>query len=85
MELRYHAVTITVRNRETAYIKVNDLLHKHANKIVLRVGHPIPEINTSVIFLIVKMTTDEIGAFSGKIGQIINVNVKSISLKIEEQ
>jgi hypothetical protein len=40
------------------------------------------EKNVSVIFLIMEMDLDEMGAFSGKLGQLKSVKVKSITLKI---
>ncbi len=84
MEKNYHTVTITVYDRESAFHKVSEILHSFAEEIVLRVGHPIKEHNVAVIFLILNMTQDRLGAFSGKLGQIQNVKVKSTSLKIDK-
>lgn len=80
---RYHTLTISVLKRDAAYQQVSELLHKHADYICLRVGHPLKDINISVIFLIVKMTNDALGALSGKLGQITGVKVKSTTLKTE--
>lgn len=82
LETKHHTLTITVYNRDEVYDSVGELLHKFADKILLRIGYPVPDQNTSIIFVIVKMTNDEIGALSGKLGQIASVNVKSTTLKI---
>lgn len=80
---KYHTLTISILNRDTVYYKVSELLHKHADKIQLRIGYPLKEIDVSVIFLIVKMTNDALGAFSGKLGRLKDVKVKSTTLKTE--
>lgn len=82
MEAKVHIVTIVVNNIEDAYHPVTELLHNYAPKIKLRVGYPMHEKSVSVIFLVMEMTLDEMGAFSGKLGQLKSVKVKSITLKI---
>lgn len=82
MEQKFHTITITIYNREEAYKLVGELLHDYAENITLRVGYPVPEANVAVIFLIVQLTNDELGALSGKLGQISSVKVKSSTLKI---
>ena len=82
MEKQYHTLSITVYNRDKAYKKVGELLHDFADEILLRVGYPIESENVAIIFLILKMSGDEIGAFSGRLGQLDSVNVKVSTLKI---
>lgn len=82
LETKFHTLTITVYNRDEVYDRVGELLHSFADKISLRVGYPVPDQNISIIFIIIKATTDEIGALSGKLGQISSVKVKSTTLKI---
>lgn len=82
LETKFHTLTITVYNRDKVYDCVGELLHSFADKISLRVGYPVPDQNISIIFIIIKATTDEIGALSGKLGQISSVKVKSTTLKI---
>jgi hypothetical protein len=38
----------------------------------------------SVIFLVMEMTTPEMGAFSGKLGMIPGLKVKTQTLRIEQ-
>lgn len=81
MEKKYHTITITVYDRNAAFQKVGELLHEYAEEIHVRVGYPVPNKNTAVIFIIVTLTNDELGALSGKLGQINSVKVKSTTLK----
>ncbi|KLO22818.1 iron-only hydrogenase system regulator [Marinitoga sp. 1197] len=82
MENKISTVSIIVYNRELAYQKASDILHNYGEKILLRVGYPMREKDVAIIFLVVEMTTDELGALSGKIGQIESVKVKTTTLKI---
>lgn len=82
METKFHTLTITIYNRDEVYDSVGELLHSYADKILLRVGYPVPDQNISIIFVITKMNSDEAGALSGKLGQISSVKVKSTTLKI---
>jgi len=77
---RYYTIDIIVHDRENAYSKVNELLHQYAGIIKLRVGYPVPDENIAIVFLIVKTTNDNIGAFTGKLGNIKGVKVKSIAV-----
>ncbi|MCD6206039.1 MAG: iron-only hydrogenase system regulator [Candidatus Marinimicrobia bacterium] len=82
MEKKLHTTTITVYDRDASYQQVGELLHNHAKNILLRVGYPLERHNAAIIFLILEMTTDELGALTGKLGQIPTVKVKSTTLKI---
>lgn len=82
MEKRVHTTTITVYDRDASYQQVGELLHSHAKSILLRVGYPLEKHNAAIIFLILEMTTDELGALTGKLGQIPTVRVKSTTLKV---
>jgi len=83
MDLKRHVVTIVIDNVEHAFNPVSDLLHEYSQHILLRVGYPMRDKNVSVIFLIIELSPDDMGAFSGKLGQIKFVKVKSIALKID--
>lgn len=77
---RYYTVDIIVHDRENAYSEVNELLHQYADIIKLRVGYPVPDENIAIVFLIVKTTNDNMGAFTGKLGNIKGVKVKSVAV-----
>ena len=82
MEEKVHVGTIVINDVEEAFHPVSELLHSYAPKIKLRVGYPMRDKNVSVIFLVMEMDLDEMGAFSGKLGQLKSVKVKSTTLKI---
>lgn len=76
MDKRIGVIGIVVENLEITS-KINIILHEHADLILGRMGVPYREKNISVISLIVEGTTDQIGALSGKLGNLPGVNVKS--------
>ena len=80
---RIHNISITVYEREVAYKYVNTILHDYADELLLRVGYPVKDRDIAIIFLVAEMTTDELGALTGKLGQIKSVKVKSTTLKTE--
>ena len=82
MLTKMHMVTIVIQDAEVAFQPVNELLHAYSACVKLRVGYPMPDKKVSVIFVVMEMTPDEIGAFSGKLGQLKSVKVSSIALKI---
>ncbi len=81
VEKHYYTINILVLNREGAYNQVNELLHQYANLIKLRVGYPVEEEGFAVIFVVVKATNDEVGSFTGKLGKVSGVKVKSTLVK----
>ncbi len=81
METKLHTITIIIYNRDAVYQQVGNLLHKYASHILLRTGYPIKEKNIAIIFLVVEMTSDELGALSGKLGQLENVKVTATTIK----
>jgi len=85
MEKKYHNLCITVTDRELDYKKVGEILHNFADDIQLRVGYPIPEENVAIIFVILNMTNDRLGALTGKLGQLKTVLVRATTIKIEQK
>ena len=84
MTPKRHVVTIIVEDIEAAYQPVSDLLHHYAHSILLRVGYPMRDWGVSTIFLVIELSTAEMGAFSGKLGQMKSVKVKTTTLKIDQ-
>lgn len=76
MEKRIGVVGIVVENMNSTS-KLNAILHDHADLILGRLGVPYKEKNVRVIALIVEGTTDQIGALTGKLGNLSGVNVKT--------
>ena len=77
MSQRIGVIGIVVEDRGQAAARINQILGEYAHLIVGRMGIPYRERKVSVISLIIDGDTDEIGAMSGKLGNIKGVHVKS--------
>lgn len=75
-ENRVAVIGIVISNREDTAKKVNDILSGFGQMIVGRMGIPYKERNISVISVIVDGTNDDIGALTGKLGNISGVRAK---------
>jgi putative iron-only hydrogenase system regulator len=75
---RYAFAGIIIEDREKNAGPVQSILTEYSSIISGRMGIPnLDHGNLSIITLILYATTDEIGAFSGKIGKIDGVSVKT--------
>ncbi|MFW5488768.1 MAG: TM1266 family iron-only hydrogenase system putative regulator [Desulfovibrio sp.] len=77
-EKRLGVIGIVVKEREAFAPKVNEILSRHGQAIIGRIGLPYKDRGVSVISLIVEATTDEVGAITGRLGMIEGVQVKSL-------
>ncbi|NSW90662.1 MAG: CopG family transcriptional regulator [Firmicutes bacterium] len=73
---RIAVVGIAVSNREETAAMVNEVLSSFGNIIVGRMGIPYREQGISIISIIIDGTNDEIGAITGKLGNINGIKVK---------
>ncbi|HHY05694.1 MAG TPA: CopG family transcriptional regulator [Clostridia bacterium] len=80
MEKRIGIVAIIIENRESVP-KANSILSAYAPIIIGRMGVPYQEKHVNVISIIVDGTTDEIGALSGKLGNLNGVTAKTVLAK----
>lgn len=76
-EKRISVIGIIVTNREESAEKVNEILSRYGQYIIGRMGIPYRERGISVMALIVDASTDELGALTGRLGNIPGVKVKS--------
>jgi len=76
LEHRIGVIGIVVEDRSNAQ-KNNSNRGDHNEVIVGRMGIPYRERGVSVISLIVDGSTDEIGAMTGKLGNLKGVKVRS--------
>jgi len=76
-ERRVGVVGIVIGDRGRVAGRVQEILSQHADMIVGRMGIPYRERNLAVIALIVDGTTDQVGALTGKLGQLPGVLVRS--------
>lgn len=77
MEKRIGAALIVVENKQSVEM-LNQLISKHSHLILGRQGLPLNDRSISVISLVLEGTTDEIGAFTGPVGRLKGIRVKSI-------
>lgn len=81
---RYGFVGIIVTDRERVGARIAQILAAHAEFIIGRLGLPNLEGGSiSIITLIVRITTDELGSLTGKLGAIDGVSVKSAMHRID--
>jgi len=76
-ERRIGFIGIIIYEPEISYLKLNEILHEYSSIIVGRLGLPYRERNLSIISLIVDGSNDEIGAMTGRIGQIPEITIKT--------
>ena len=79
---RIGVIAIIVHDRESAHSRLNEILHEYSDIIIGRLGMPYRERSLSIISLIIDGNTDQVGALTGKIGQLPKVTVKSAFAKI---
>ncbi len=75
-------IAIIIKERSASAALVNEALTKHGNIVIGRMGLPYHERDLNIVTLIVDASTDEIGALTGKLGQIPGVTVKSTLAKV---
>lgn len=75
-------IAIIIKERSASAALVNDALTKYGDIVIGRMGLPYHERDLNIVTLIVDASTDEIGALTGKLGQIAGVTVKSTLAKV---
>lgn len=75
-ENRIAVIGIVVNNRGENSKKVNEILSDYGDMIVGRMGVPYKEKGISVISIIVDGSNDDIGALTGKLGNINGIKAK---------
>jgi putative iron-only hydrogenase system regulator len=81
MNKRIGTVSILIEHATPEVVaKVNSLVSDYSHLVVGRMGIPYRERDVSIISLIVEGDNDQIGALTGKLGQIPNVITKSLLL-----
>lgn len=77
MNSRIGVIGIVVDSHEESGADVQEILGKYSSLIIGRMGIPYRERGISVISIIVEGNTDEIGALTGKLGNLKGVTVKT--------
>ena len=81
--VRMGFVGIVVQNRSNAE-EVNRILSCYGRVIRGRIGIPNPENESAVIGLITEGTNEELGALTGKLGNVSGIIVKSALVPIKK-
>lgn len=78
MERRVGFIGIIIEEPARSAAEVNRVISEHAGLVLARVGlPPHGDRSDAVITLVVEASTDELGAFTGSLGRIAGVSVKS--------
>lgn len=77
MDKRIGTVGIVINEPKVIADKVNLVIGHYSHLIIGRMGIPKHEENVGIIALIVEGSTDDIGALTGKLGNLPGVIVKS--------
>ena len=80
-EIRIGVVGIVINEPKESAAEINAILSDFSDIVVGRMGIPHRNGGASVIALTVEGTTDQIGAMTGKLGQLRGVSVKSAIAK----
>ncbi|MEO0238478.1 MAG: TM1266 family iron-only hydrogenase system putative regulator [candidate division WOR-3 bacterium] len=75
---RLGLIGIFVNDKE-AVKPLQEIISAYSSKILGRAGFNVPE--STVIVLLFKGSTDDLGAFTGKIGKIKGIQVKTLLKK----
>ena len=75
-------LTLIVKDRQTAAGAVNEELTRSGDLVVARMGLHYRERSIHIITLVVDATNDQIGALTGRLGQIPGVTVKAAMAKL---
>jgi putative iron-only hydrogenase system regulator len=74
---RIGVIGIVINEPKLVVDKVNAIISQYGQLVVGRMGIPRHDDNVGVIALIIEGTTDEVGALTGKLGNLPGVTVKS--------
>ncbi|MDR3565517.1 MAG: iron-only hydrogenase system regulator [Negativicutes bacterium] len=77
MTKRIGVIGIVINNPKQVGDKVNAVISSYGHIVTGRMGIPNHQANVGVIALIIEGTTDEVGAMTGKLGNLPGVTVKS--------
>lgn len=76
-ERKIGVVSVIIHERKESATQVNEILSRHGEIIIGRMGIPYQLRGINIIALIINGTTDEVGSLTGQLGALSNVEVKS--------
>ncbi|MEA4853848.1 MAG: TM1266 family iron-only hydrogenase system putative regulator [Christensenella sp.] len=75
---RIGIIAILIEEHRESVEAVNHILSEYSGCIHARMGVPNQEKDLYVISLVVEVTTEQLGALTGRLGQLRGVTVKSM-------
>lgn len=84
MEKKIGTITIIIRDRASVE-EVQQILSSLHVIILARQGLNLEHDNLQIVTLIVRATQNEINTLTGRLGQLKSVNVKSISIPLNNE
>lgn len=78
MSTRLGVVAIIVEQQRRSAAQVNEILSQFAGCIRARLGVPNADEDVYVIALVVDVSTEQLGALTGKLGRLPGVTVRSL-------
>jgi putative iron-only hydrogenase system regulator len=76
METRIAVVSIIVEETKVSE-ELNAIIHEYRDHIIGRMGIPYQKHNLAVISIVMDASNDIISAFSGKVGMLPDVTIKT--------
>ncbi len=81
MEKRLGTISIILDPQVAPVTTVNELISKFGDAVIARMGLPRPDRGVNIITLITESSVDRLSAFTGKLGKLPGVQVKSLMAK----
>ncbi len=80
-EERRIATTIIVVETKESIARLNEIISTFSSIIIGRQGITMRERDENIISLVLEGSSDEIGSFSGQIGRLRGIKVKTATIK----
>ena len=80
-EKRIGTTLIVVETKDSIQ-QLNSIISEYSHLIIGRQGIPLRHTDKSIISLVFEGYETEIGAFSGKMGRLKNIKVKTVLVKL---
>ena len=77
MDKRIGVIGIVIEDRNKVADIINETLSQYGDIILGRMGLPSRELDLSLMALLVEGTPDQVGAMTGKLGNLDGVSIKS--------
>lgn len=77
---RLCVIAVIVENKDNTSPEINKILNAYGHLFIGRMGIPHKDRGIGLMSLMMEASTDDIGAVTGKLGNIAGVKVKSLTV-----